>query len=112
MWYLILSAIYLSVYSYSIISEYNRNRIFNNFNKEIKFHEGLDMRYPEEFKDLEEISKINNYFIKYRLLKSLENKNISSNYKISLIEGKGIIETSYSPNILAGGLFNDYNYTF
>ena len=95
------------------MNNYNKNLMDTYFSEQLKPYQGLDMRYPEEdFKNLEEISKINDNLIKSRLLKTLENENLSLHYKISLIELNNILEQKYVPDYSAGGLMNDYNFTF
>ena len=114
MLYFLLFGLYLTVYSSSFLNEYNKikmnkNQIFPNRNDISK---GVDMRYPlEENIDHIELLKIFDNIKKKKILNTLENKNISVYDKLSLIQDNNLIETSYSVNILSGGLMDDYNYT-
>ena len=114
MLYFLLCWLYLSAYSYSFLNEYNKIKMNNNqiFTQSEDISKGLDMRYPEEETiNYGEIERIIDNINKKKILNTLENKNISIYDKLSLIQDYSIIETSYSMNILSGGLMNDYNYT-
>ena len=93
----------------NLLSSDSKNNILKKNNLEdgnfISFHE-------EEIPDSEEIAKITSYFMKNKWLRILENDNISLYDKISLIESYRNFEKAYAPNILAGGLMNDYNNIF
>lgn len=114
MLYLLLFGSYLTVYSYSFLNEYNKIKMNNNqiFPNKHDISKGVDMRYSlEENIDYLELLKILENIKKKKILNTLENKNISIYDKLSLIQDNNIIETSYSVNILSGGLMDDYNYT-
>ena len=67
---------------------------------------GYDQRYNESF-NYTELHKFNENFRKYNLLKILEDKKISTEHKLKLINNK----SSYNTNLSEGGLFKDWNFT-
>jgi hypothetical protein len=67
---------------------------------------GYDQRYNESI-NYTELNKINKNFNKYNLLKILEDKKISTEYKIKLINN----ELIYNSNLSNGELFKDWNFT-
>jgi hypothetical protein len=92
---LILQLFYLFISSSKILNDLTSYNINSGFdmtkNDTIKFN----------FKEL-------NY--KYKLLKTIENKNVNINHKLDLIKYNNInIENIKSINITSGGLFKDWN---
>ena len=67
---------------------------------------GYDQRYNESF-NYTELYKYNENFRKYNLLKILEDKKISTEHKLKLINN----ELVYNSNLSQGGLFKDWNFT-
>jgi hypothetical protein len=76
-----------------------------NTNIQIKT-QGYDQRYNESF-NYTELYKFNKDFRKYNLLKILEDKKISTEHKLKLINNK----STYNTNLSEGGLFKDWNFT-
>lgn len=60
MLYFLLCGLYLTVYSYSFLNEYNKIKMSNQiFSDSDDISKGIDMRYPTEEKlDYKEIAKI------------------------------------------------------
>ena len=85
----------------------NTNNIFSKLEKNDC---GMDMRYSEE--QTINLEKININLQKKKILKKLEDGDISIYEKILLIKDNHILEDSYSYNISAGGLMDDFNYNF
>jgi hypothetical protein len=72
---------------------------------------GIDWRHTANSDlDKEALKNISINIEKMRLLKYLENQNISLVDKMKIIERTHteIFEKKYTPNFLAGGLFNDW----
>ena len=69
---------------------------------------GYDERYVmNKTNDEEQMYNIYQNLEKKKLLDKLQNKNISILTKLDLLQDNSI----KSPNITAGGLFNDFNFT-
>jgi hypothetical protein len=67
---------------------------------------GYDQRYNESI-NYTELNKINKNFNKYNLLKILEDKKISTEHKLKLINN----ELVYNSDLSKGELFKDWNFT-
>jgi hypothetical protein len=82
----------------------------NEFNFNI--NDGYDGRYNGTYNDDELLVNITHFNRKMNLLKTLENKNISKDSKVKLIEEYNIneIPSPILPNIHSGGLFKDWNW--
>jgi len=93
-----------------LMSHNNLNERWNtiikiNTNIQIKT-QGYDQRYNESF-NYTELYKFSKNFRKYNLLKILEDKKISTEHKLKLINNK----STYNTNLSEGGLFKDWNFT-
>ena len=79
-----------------------------NFN----LNDGYDGRYNGTDKDDELLLNITHFNRKMKLLKTLENKNISQDIKVNLIEEHNKYEnpSPILPNIHSGGLFKDWDW--
>ena len=113
------------LYSHSFLNDMNKMNITNNINninnindyglfiqqKSDSSNSGLDMRYIENTSQLEdEYININKHFHNMILLNTLSSNKIHNYTKIELIKQNDILKDSVSPNILAGGLLDDFNF--
>jgi hypothetical protein len=73
---------------------------------------GHDNTYNGSDNDTDIILNITRFYRQMELLKSLENKNVSRQTKLKLVENyeKQENQTPLLPNIFSGGLYNDWNY--
>lgn len=111
-----------SLYSQSFLNnmnDMNNMNITNNINdyelfiqqKSDSSNSGLDMRYIENTTHLEdEYININKHFHNMILLNTLSSNKIHNYTKIELINQNDILKDSVAPNILAGGLLDDFNF--
>jgi hypothetical protein len=112
----------LNVKPYPIIDYFSKIKNSNTYNivvhPETKFfvkinkkNSGYDERYPNENKNLTQINELKNIFEKKKLLDILKDDTVSILTKIHLINND--INSSNninSNNILAGGLFKDFDF--
>ena len=83
--------------------------LFTIFNSQ-QLNSGLDNRFTNNESEIElELERINNYFEKQKIIKTLENPNVSQIYKIELINNY-LIEDTLTPNISKGGLYDDFQF--
>ena len=89
----------------------NKRSIFNTDNFIIDRSEGLDERYKVEDYDENALENIKWYLTQRDLLKKLENTNDSELNKLAHIEEYDTIygKNKLAPNLLAGGLFDEWN---
>ena len=107
------------LYSHSFLNDMDDMNITNNINdyglfiqkKPIYSNSGLDMRYIENTTQLEDENiNINKHFHNMNLLNILYSNKIHNYTKIELIKQNDILKYSMAPNILAGGLLDDFNF--
>ena len=79
---------------------------YNDYNKP-----GCDNR-NNDTDDLETLYNIHNNHHKYKLLKYLQNNNITTQSKLESIEKNDVFNKVYQYNPLNGGLFDDWNRIF
>jgi hypothetical protein len=90
----------------------NKKININNISIDKK-NNGINYPYPY---DKNKMIYNNNYFeniyTKQKILALLENENINNNYKLELIEHTNIIKNKKKIYLLAGGLYDDWNFDF
>ena len=84
-------------------------------------YSGYDCRFipnnTSRINDQLQLIKISNFFIYKNLLKTLENKDVSINNKMKIIEENDILNlnthySKYTSNIKSGGLMKDFDFEF
>jgi len=79
----------------------------------ISFHDGYDNRFNSTIDlDDEKIRSICESYIKFDLLKKLEDPKVSAYEKIKMIEKNYLFDNSIIPNIENGDLYKDWNFVF
>ena len=111
------SILTLLIYSYSSLHKCSnvknielspvQNKNMNDYNYKKGYNE-VCFNHPDDSREKLEQIYIN--YQKYKLLKTLESNNLSVYHKIELIKKNYLITEQTTPNLLAGGLMDDWIY--
>ena len=111
------SILTLLIYSYSSLHKCNNvknielspveNKNMNDYNYKKGYNE-VCFNHPDDSREKLEQIYIN--YEKYKLLKTLESNNLSVYDKIELIKKNYLLTEQTTPNLLAGGLMDDWSY--
>ena len=104
-------------YSHSELTQQNDLKSFHDFNNFLNmsylYKSGFDMRYIENTTRLEmEEFLIKKHFYNKDLLNKLTSTLISQKEKLDIIKKEDILSDQFTPNILSGGLLDDFNFDF
>jgi len=83
------------------------NKNMNDYSYKKGYNEAY-FNHPDDSR--EKLEKIYINYEKYKLLKTLESNNLSVYDKIELIKKNDLLKKQSSPNLLAGGLLEDWNF--
>lgn len=104
----------ISVYlGYSFINRYKQIHRSNIclFEDNFKVNQGIDMRFKDDnYMNDSILMNIEDYILKKKILENLIDKDISISQKLDLINYNYILDNNLCPNILSGGLLDDYNF--
>jgi hypothetical protein len=97
----------------SDVLQHAKSNIYSRFRRSTFNTTGIDERYEYLYKEQQgNITDIHKWMEQMKLLKKLENSNISEIIKLAEIDKYNrVYEASkMSPNLQAGGLFDDWNF--
>ena len=89
----------------NILSPLDKIIVYNDMNYKAGYYEP-EFNHPDDCK--EKIIEISENFRKYNILKILENPNINDINKIELLKKNYFITDNISPNLLNGGLLDEW----
>ena len=106
-----MQVVLLLLASHNIFQKQNYVRYRAFYNKE---EDGCDMTKENEYVSIGTLLRIKSYIRKLDILRYLQNNDVSQVEKINYIEQQEDLfhKPSISPNISAGGLFNDWDWGF
>jgi|UniRef100_A0A6C0CHV0 hypothetical protein len=85
------------------------NKNMNDYSYKKGYNEAY-FNHPDDSR--EKLEKIYINYEKYKLLKTLESNNLSVYDKIELIKKNYFITEEKTPNLLAGGLLNEWKFDY
>jgi hypothetical protein len=100
-----------SLHTYSVIKNTELSPVENKNMNDYSYKKGYNeacFNHPDDSREKLEQIYIN--YEKYKLLKTLESNNLSVYDKIELIKKNYLLTEQTTPNLLAGGLMDDWLY--